>query len=336
MTALISPSLGKGIEGGDDHQLHQARSYGQLSSYIVTPAQLNEALSKNVHSKLSTAPKIVPICAGWYLPNDPSKRTGWESFSKSRIPRARFFDIDAVKDPDSPYPHMLPSAEAFADAMGKLGVRRDDSVVVYDTNELGIFSAPRVAWTLKVFGHNSVHILNNFRLWCEQGYPLETGEPPGGPPKDYDVQPLDKTKVISFEELKEIVQEQGKEGAEEVQVLDARSGARFQGTEPEPRPGLSSGHIPRSKSVPVPSLLDPSTKALLPAAELRELFEKKEIDPSKPIVCSCGTGVTAAVIDAALTEAGFPEEGRKLYDGSWTEWAQRVEPSERLIRKIGE
>lgn len=100
--------------------------------------------------------------------------------------------------------------------------------------------------------------------------------------------------------------------------------------------GLSSGHIPYSISVPVSDLLDPTTKAFLPASELQTLFKSKGIDPSKPIISSCGTGVTAAVIDAALVEAGFPEEGRRLYDGSWTEWAQRVQPSENLIVKTEE
>ncbi|KAF2192292.1 Rhodanese-like protein [Zopfia rhizophila CBS 207.26] len=312
----------------------RAMSQYTLSSYLITPAELDTALKKNVHSKLSTAPKIIPLCASWFLPNDG--RDGKQTFKAARIPHSRFFDLDAVQDLNSPYPHMLPSAEDFAKAMGELGIKRDDSVVVYDSKELGIFSAPRVGWTLKVFGHPNVHVLNNFRLWCEQGYPVESGEPATVDPVDYTVPELDKSKVVVFEEVREIAKEQGKEGAEEVQILDARSKARWKGTEPEPRPGLSSGHIPHSISVPVSDLLDPKAKTLLPASELQVLFKSKGIDPSKPIISSCGSGVTAAVIDAALVEAGFPEENRRLYDGSWTEWAQRVSPSDSLIHKVGQ
>lgn len=209
-----------------------------LDSYIVTPKQLSEALQKNVNSKISTAPRVIPLCAAWFLPNDPQKRQGIECFNKKRIPSARFFDIDKVSDTESPYPHMLPSPETFAKEMGKLGIRRDDTVVVYDTAELGIFSAPRVAWTLKVFGHPSVHILNNFKTWTEKEMEIEEGEPQQAVEEEsYPVPELDKSKIMSFEELKERLEEQGKEGAEPIIVLDARSKGRFDGTDPEPRPG---------------------------------------------------------------------------------------------------
>ncbi|KAH7079220.1 Rhodanese-like domain-containing protein [Paraphoma chrysanthemicola] len=303
-----------------------------LDSYLVTPAQLNTVLQKNVHSKLSTAPRVIPLCASWFLPNDG--RDGYTTFLEQRIPHARFFDLDAVKDPYSPYPHMLPPPKEFADAMKRMGIRREDSVVVYDSKELGIFSAPRVGWTLKVFGHENVHVLNNFKKWVEEGYPTESGEGREPYPVDYPVPERDESKVVAFEEVREIARDLKKEGAEEVQILDARSKGRWEGKDPEPREGLSSGHIPYSISVPISDLLDPKDKTLLPAEQLLEVFQSKGVDPSKPIINSCGTGVTAAVIDAALTEAGYPQAGRRLYDGSWTEWAQRVKPGEGLIRKI--
>ncbi|KAE9962320.1 hypothetical protein BLS_000500 [Venturia inaequalis] len=310
----------------------EGRPY-QLSSYIVSPHDLSLALQKNVHTKLSTAPRIIPLCASWYMPNDAKKRTGLQSFLADRIPHARFFDVDAVKDEKSPYPHMLPSPESFAKAMGELGIRKDDSVVVYDSADLGIFSAPRVAWTLKVFGHQGVHILNNYKLWVDQGFAVEKGEPEKIETTSYPVPQLAKEKVLSFEELKASIKEQGKEDAEEIQILDARSKGRFEGSDPEPRAGLSSGHMPYSINIPFSDVISARTKAFLPAEELKLYFETKNVDPSKPIVCSCGTGVTAAVLDAALTEAGYSEEGRKLYDGSWTEWAQRVEAKDSLIKK---
>jgi thiosulfate/3-mercaptopyruvate sulfurtransferase len=209
-----------------------------LTSYLVTPAELNSALQKNVHSKLSTAPKIIPLCASWFLPNDG--RQGIDTFKEARIPHARFFDLDEVKDPDSPYPHMLPSPTDFAKAMGQLGIRQDDSVVVYDSKELGVFSAPRVAWTLQVFGHQNVHILNNFRKWCEEGYPTDSGLPDDVAPVSYSVPELNQSKVAAFEEVKDIAKDSDHEGAEEVQILDARSIGRWKGTDPEPREGTSA------------------------------------------------------------------------------------------------
>jgi thiosulfate/3-mercaptopyruvate sulfurtransferase len=288
-----------------------------LSSYLVTPSELSAALKKNSPSKISTAPRTVPLCATWFLPNDD--RSGLQTFREKRIPNARFFDLDKVIDKRSPYPHMLPSATDFAKAMSSLGIRRDDTVVVYDSYELGIFSAPRVGWTLKAFGHDSVHVLNNFKLWVEEGYPTETGEFYDVDTCVYPIPQFDPSKVISFEEVREVVKDYNKEGAEGVQILDARSWGRWTGKDPEPREGLSSGHMPGSISVPVSELLDPVTKAILPAEKLRKIFEAKGIDPKRPIINSCGTGVTAAVIDAALSEAEYGDESnRRLYDGSWT------------------
>lgn len=292
------------------------RRHVSLESYIVTPKELADALTKNVPTKISTAPRVVPICASWFLPNDPEGRTGHSVFRQQRIHSARFFDLDAVKDHDSKYPHMLPTAEGFAKAMQHMGIRRDDEVVIYDSKELGIFSAPRVGWTFRVFGHPSVHLLNNFRLWVEQGYPTESGEVEAvvEEPSHYPTPQVDPEKVVKFAEVKDIAKDYGKEGAEEIQILDARPKGRWAGTAPEPRPGLSSGHIPGSISVPHSELLDPKTGALLTGDDLRQIFKSKGIDAEKPMISSCGTGVTAAVIDAALGEAEFGHANdRRLY-----------------------
>ncbi|KAL3418106.1 rhodanese-like domain-containing protein [Phlyctema vagabunda] len=305
-----------------------------LSTYLVTPAQLAEALKQNPPSKIATSPRTVPLCASWFLPNDAQKRTGIQTFREKRIPSARFFDLDKVIDKRSPYPHMLPSTSDFAKSMSALGIRRDDHVVVYDTYEMGIFSAPRVGWTLKAFGHSNVSVLNNFKLWVEQGYPTESGEFWDVDTCVYPIPEFDESKLVEFDEVKQIAGDHNKEGAEPVQILDARSQARWTGKDPEPRPGLSSGHMPGSISVPMSDLLDPVSKTLLSPEELRKVFEGKGVDPNKKIISSCGTGVTAAIIDAALSEAGYGEEqNRRLYDGSWTEWAQRVKPSDNLILK---
>ncbi|KAF2717152.1 Rhodanese-like protein [Polychaeton citri CBS 116435] len=310
------------------------RRQSTMKSYIISPSELDSALQANAPSKLSTAPRTVPVCGSWFMPNDPQKRTGHEVFKQRHIPKSVFFDLDKVADTSSPYPHMLPSAEVFKEAMESLGISKDDTVVVYDSAELGIFSAPRVAWTFRVFGHHSVHLLDNFKLWVEQGYPVEEGEAKSAQRSSYPLPTLDKSKVVDFEEMKEIARDHNKEGAEPLHILDARSLGRWKGTDPEPRPGLSSGHIPRSTSVPMPELLDPETKSFLPPEELQRIFKEKGVDPNLPIISSCGTGVTATIIDTALIQAGYGEGVRRIYDGSWTEWAQRVQASENLIKKV--
>lgn len=295
------------------------RPHRSFSSYLVTPTELNEALKKNPPSKISTEPRVIPLCASWFMPNDPQKRTGIQTFRELRIPKARFFDLDRVIDRHSEYPHMLPTPKEFAAAMSELGIRREDTVVVYDSRELGIFSAPRVGWTFKVFGHPKVHILNNFRLWVDQGLPTEHGEVYTVECGMYPIPEMDEAKVATFENVHEVAEDFHKEGAEGVQILDARSSGRFIGKAPEPREGLSSGHMPGAINIPFETVLDPETKAFLPKEKLKEIFEKKGIDPSKPIISSCGTGVTACVIETALGEAGYgSSEKRSVYDGSWT------------------
>ena len=197
-----------------------------FSSYLVTPKELKEALSENPPTKISTAPRTVAVCASWFLPND--ERNGLETFRKQRIPSSRFFDLDKVIDKHSPYPHMLPSASGFAKAMSGLGIRREDTVVVYDSAEMGIFSAPRVGWTMKAFGHDSVHVLNNFKLWVEEGYPTESGEFWDVDTCLYPIPEFNGEQVAEFEEVVEVAKDHNKEGAEGIQILDARSSGRLE------------------------------------------------------------------------------------------------------------
>ena len=321
--------------------------------YLIPPSTFASSLSSQ--SSHPSTPRVIPLCAAWFLPNSP--HNGISVFKKSRIPGAKFLDIDELKDHHSPYPHMLPSADEFAIAMRQLGIKRDDRVVVYDSKELGLFSAPRVGWMFRVMGHERVNVLNSFKAWVAEGYPLETGPirqeqvigvagevSASSSDKDYPVPEIDLEKVANFEYVRDIAQphvksEQNSAAAATPQILDARPLGRFAGTDPEPRPGLSSGHIPGSISVPFPSLLDPTSGTLLPAQELRKIFEAKGVDLTRPVISSCGTGVTAAVVDAALEVAGYKEEGnsgmtkKQVYDGSWTEWAQRVKKGDGMIVK---
>lgn len=290
-----------------------------FSTYLVTPTELNEALKKAPPSPINSEPRVIPLCASWFMPNDPQGRTGIDVFREKRIPKARFFDLDKVIDKRSPYPHMLPSPTKFAESMSELGIRRDDIVVVYDSKELGIFSAPRVAWTMKVFGHPRVHILNNFRLWVQQELPTEAGNVWTVECGTYPIPEMDEAKVAEYEEVREVALDYNKEGAEGVQIIDARSAGRFTGKDPEPREGLSSGHMPGAVNIPFDKVLDPETKTFLPADKLKEVFVKSGLSPERPIISSCGTGVTACIIETALSEANFGNsEKRKVYDGSWT------------------
>lgn len=219
----------------------------RFSTYVITPSQLALALDANPPVTTSTHSRIVPLSAEWFLPTDP--RTGHSEFQKCRIPTARFFDLDDIKDAASPYPHMLPSAPVFASAMGKLGIRRADTVVVYDSPSLGIFSAPRAAWTLRVFGHEKVHLLNNFKVWVEEGLPIEAGTPEVHEQTVYEVVAPDPRMVADFEEVKVLAEMRLEGGKSDVQLLDARPGGRFKGVDPEPRPGVCTvsrdcGHRP--------------------------------------------------------------------------------------------
>lgn len=294
----------------------QSRPSSSLSTYLVSPQQLNDALN----SDNDGTGQIIPLCGAWFMPNDAEGRKGIDAFRKNRIPNARFFDLDAVKDPDSPYPHMLPTCEAFAEGMGKMGIHRDDTIVVYDTEELGIFSAPRVGWTLRVFGHPKVHVLNNYRLWVRERYPVETGEPAPVEKSKYPVPNFQSQFVVTFTEMKDIAKDNlSKGGVEDVEILDARSHGRWSGADPEPRAGLSSGHIPGSTSLPFQELLDPETKAFLPKSGLEKVFQAHHVDPSKTIISTCGTGVTASIIETALAGADYGDAlDRRVYDGSWT------------------
>ncbi|KAH0610302.1 uncharacterized protein H6S33_011829 [Morchella sextelata] len=299
-----------------------------FSTYTIPPRALASALTANPPPS-SRTPRTIPLCASWFLPTSP--HTGPAVFASARIPSARFFDLDAIKHPSSPYPHMLPTPPVFSAAMGKLGITKEDTLVVYDSAELGIFSAPRAAWTLKVFGHERVHVLDSFKAWVQAGLPVEGGEVKEVEETVYGDVVMEESLVAGFEDVKEWAL-QGDRGR--VQVVDARPNGRFRGVDPEPRPGLSSGHVPGSISVPFSKLVDPATGNLLAAAELRKVLVGAGVSEDEGVekVLMCGTGVTAVVVDTALEMAGIGGK-RRVYDGSWTEWAQRVTEDSGLIVK---
>ena len=226
------------------------------------------------------------------------------------LPDAPYFDIEALSDHTSPYPHMLPRAESFAVAMRELGVSSDKHLVVYDEGNL--FSAPRAWWMLKTFGVAQVSILaGGLQGWKEAGFALATGEV-NLPEGEFEAH-ADESRVKRLTDVLLISHEGG------AQIVDARPANRFNAEVDEPRPGLHRGHIPNSLNVPWNSLVEQGK--LKPEAELQTLFADAGVDITQPVVASCGSGVTAVVVILALTALGARDV--TLYDGSWGEWGSR-------------
>jgi len=255
------------------------------------------------------APDLRVLDGTWHMPQ--LRRDARAEFAQGHIPGAVFFDIDAIADPTTTLPHMLPTAEAFAAAVGALGVGSGDRVVVYDTR--GVVSAARVWWTFRVFGHDSVAVLDGgLRAWKAGGRALETGSPTP-PRREFHARRRPEL-VRDLDAMRRNLATRAE------QVLDARSRGRFAGTEPEPRPGLRGGHIPGSLNLPYETLYRPDG-TLLPPEGLRAAIEAAGVDLGKPITTSCGSGVTASVLALALHLVGVPRVA--VYDGSWTEWASQ-------------
>lgn len=231
-------------------------------------------------------------------------------YLSGHLPDAPYFDIEALSDHTSPYPHMLPRAESFAVAMRELGVSSDKHLVVYDEGNL--FSAPRAWWMLKTFGVAQVSILaGGLQGWKEAGFALATGEV-NLPEGEFEAH-ADESRVKRLTDVLLISHEGG------AQIIDARPANRFNAEVDEPRPGLHRGHIPNSLNVPWNSLVEQGK--LKPEAELQTLFADAGVDITQPVVASCGSGVTAVVVILALTALGARDV--TLYDGSWGEWGSR-------------
>ncbi|MGE5538779.1 MAG: 3-mercaptopyruvate sulfurtransferase [Gemmatimonas sp.] len=257
------------------------------------------------------ADRVRVLDGSWWMPAD--KRDAQAEWRATHIPGARFFDIDRIADTSVPLPHMLPSESAFADALTALGIGADDHVVVYDA--AGIFSAPRVWWTFRAFGFDRVSVLDGgLPKWRREGRPLQSGEPP--PPAAPAVRfapRLDRRWVRSLDEMRANI------ATARETVLDARSPGRFAGSEPEPRPGLRGGHIPGSRNLPFGLLLDGGT--MKPVDQLRSVLGNAGVGSTSSVVCTCGSGLTAAILALALHRMGQPNVA--VYDGSWSEWGGR-------------
>jgi len=271
------------------------------SSFFVTVGWLAEHL---------TDPDLQILDARMLPPGQESVRNIQAEYLAKHLPGAPLFDIEALSDHTSLYPHMLPRAESFAVAMRELGVSSDKHLVVYDEGNL--FSAPRAWWMLREFGVAKVSILaGGLKGWEEAGLTLDSGavELPEG---EFEAR-FDQKVVKRLTDVLLISHEGG------AQIVDARAANRFRGEVDEPRPGLHRGRIPGSLNVPWNSLVE--NGELKPASALREIFSQQGVDLTQPIVTSCGSGVTAVVVILALNSLGV--ENVKLYDGSWGEWGSR-------------
>lgn len=279
------------------------------SRWLVTTQWLAEHLN---------APDIVVVDGSYYL--STMKRDARAEYLAAHIPGAIFFDIDAIADKTSNLPHMLPTPEQFASAMRHLGIGDGQTIVVYDG--AGLFSAPRVWWTFRTFGVRDVFILDGgFPKWKAEGRPIEFDEV-RRTPRHFTAR-FDRGAVADAADVQKALD------ARDSQVVDARSAERFAGTAPEPRPNLPSGHMPGAMNVPATALIEDGR--LIEPERIAAAFAKGGVDPAKPVITSCGSGVTAAILWLALDAIGHPP--KSLYDGSWTEWASRgdlpIEPNPR-------
>lgn len=248
------------------------------------------------------APGLTILDASWYMP--AMGRDARAEYAAAHIPGAQFADIDALSDPASPLPHMMPAAADFEQGARAMGINPGDQLVIYDG--MGLFSAARLWWMFRAMGHDAVAVLSGgMPKWQAEARPLSSETSPPAPGQ-FAASPRPEL-IRSAEDML---------GA---QILDARAADRFAGAVPEPREGLRAGHIPGARNLPFAKLLEGGE--MRPAPELRALFEAAGADLDRPVITSCGSGVTAAILNLAMARMGKADHA--LYDGSWTEWGAR-------------
>ncbi|RAI58951.1 sulfurtransferase [Roseicella frigidaeris] len=259
-------------------------------------------------------PDLLVFDCSTYLPGEPGSKQ--EGFRAAHIPGAQLFDIDQIADPETDLPHMVPTPARFARLAGELGISNAARLVFYDQH--GLRSSARGWWMLRLFGHDAVAVLDGgLPKWQREGRPVETGEGAARPAARF-VADFRAERLRGIGDVKRIV----RQGGGEALILDARARGRFDGSAPEPRKELPSGHMPGAANLPSSELLNPDLTLKDPAT-LHRMFEAAGVTAERPVVTSCGSGVTACALALGLVRAGFPEPA--VYDGSWSEWAARPE-----------
>ncbi|XP_036615778.1 3-mercaptopyruvate sulfurtransferase isoform X2 [Trichosurus vulpecula] len=285
---------------------------------VMAAGSLFRALvsAKWVAKSLKESQPLKLLDASWYQPK--LKRDARQEFEKGHIPGAAFFDLDLGSDQTSPYDHMLPNAAEFAEYVGKLGVGNGTHVVVYDASDEGLYSAPRLWWMFRAFGHETVSLLDGgLRNWKREGYPLSSGR---ARPIQAEFQAtLNPMFVKTYEDIKENIE------SRRFQVVDSRVEGRFRGIEPEPQEGIEPGHIPGTLNIPFIDFMTEEGLEKSPDA-IQRLFQDNKVDLSKPLVATCGAGVTACHVALGAYLCGKPDVA--IYDGSWMEWYMRARPED--------
>lgn len=254
-------------------------------------------------------PHLALLDATYFLPNESENAEA--NFANAHLPNAHFFDLDKISDTSSALPHMLPPPQEFSKAVGAMGIGNETTVVIYD--QRGIFSAPRAWWMFRVFGHNKVMVLDGgLPAWIKAGGAIQSG------PSSHAV-PADFTSHFQPKMVRSLTDIRANIDVPTAQILDARAAARFNAQVPEPRAGMRSGHIPGAVNIPFSTLLE--NGHYLSPVKLKQIFKESGVDGSRPMIASCGSGITACVVTLGLVLAGLPEAS--IYDGSWSEWGGR-------------